>query len=63
MDRAYRRYWINQAIPGLFVEAGDEPRGPCQDKPLLISTNTGEDTLAYVTKLFEAQKERGKFLM
>ncbi|KAJ0173447.1 hypothetical protein K1T71_010596 [Dendrolimus kikuchii] len=58
MDRAYRRYWINQAIPGLFVEAGDEPRGPCQDKPLQISTNTGEDTLAYVTKLFEAQRER-----
>ncbi|XP_047994277.1 bromodomain adjacent to zinc finger domain protein 1A [Leguminivora glycinivorella] len=31
-DRAYRRYWLNQHVAGLFVENGAESRGPCRDK-------------------------------
>nr|XP_037876402.1 bromodomain adjacent to zinc finger domain protein 1A isoform X2 [Bombyx mori] len=58
MDRAYRRYWLNQAVAGLFVEAGTEPRGPCRDKPLPSAPEHGEDTLTYVTRLFETEKER-----
>ncbi|XP_048486148.1 bromodomain adjacent to zinc finger domain protein 1A [Plutella xylostella] len=57
-DRAYRRYWLNQCVAGLFVEAGAEPRGPCLDKPVLPAP-PDEDTLTYVTKLFESDKERG----
>ncbi|CAG9128073.1 unnamed protein product [Plutella xylostella] len=56
-DRAYRRYWLNQCVAGLFVEAGAEPRGPCLDKPVLPAP-PDEDTLTYVTKLFESDKER-----
>ncbi|XP_037293996.1 bromodomain adjacent to zinc finger domain protein 1A isoform X2 [Manduca sexta] len=61
MDRAFRRYWLNQAVAGLFVEAGAEPRGRCRDKPLPAAppAAAGEDTLAYVTRLFETEKERG----
>ncbi|XP_049878091.1 bromodomain adjacent to zinc finger domain protein 1A isoform X2 [Pectinophora gossypiella] len=58
-DRAYRRYWLHQRIGGLFVEAGDEPRGPCRDKPVPPAPHARGDTLAYVTELFENEKERG----
>lgn len=60
-DRAYRRCWVQRAVAGLFVEAGSESRGACQ-KPVMpvTSNNQGDssDTLAHVSQLFEAQKER-----
>ncbi|KAJ2944681.1 hypothetical protein O0L34_g4038 [Tuta absoluta] len=57
-DRAYRRYWLNQRVAGLFVEAGQEPRGPCADKPVAPVSAARTDTLAYVTQLFETEKEK-----
>ncbi|XP_028157574.1 bromodomain adjacent to zinc finger domain protein 1A, partial [Ostrinia furnacalis] len=55
-DRAFRRYWINQRVAGLFVEAGAEPRGPCRDKPVPPAPPRTDDTLSYVTKLFETER-------
>ncbi|XP_052756490.1 bromodomain adjacent to zinc finger domain protein 1A isoform X2 [Galleria mellonella] len=57
-DRAFRRYWVNQRVPGLFVEAGDEPRGGCRDKPVPPAPPHPGDTLAYVAELFESERER-----
>lgn len=65
-DRAYRRYWLHQSVPGVFVEAGAEPRGVCRDKPVspVVTLSTlhapPADTLAYVKQLFE--NERGESL-
>ncbi|KAL0819369.1 hypothetical protein ABMA28_007492 [Loxostege sticticalis] len=55
-DRAFRRYWVNQRVAGLWVEAGDEPRGPCRDKPVPPAPPRTGDTLSYVTKLFETER-------
>ncbi|KAM3959359.1 ATP-dependent chromatin assembly factor large subunit [Aphomia sociella] len=57
-DRGFRRYWVNQRVPGLFVEAGDEPRGACRDKPVPPAPPHPGDTLAYVAELFESERER-----
>lgn len=32
-DRSYRRYWLFQSLPGLFVEQDDEFLGKCLPKP------------------------------
>ena len=32
-DRAYRRYWVIDSLPGLYVENDDEFVGDCLDQP------------------------------
>lgn len=32
-DRSYRRYWLFQSIPGLFIEQDDDYLGKCLPKP------------------------------
>ncbi|GAB0088714.1 Bromodomain adjacent to zinc finger domain protein 1A, bromodomain [Sergentomyia squamirostris] len=31
-DRAHRKYWLFNSLPGLFVEHSEEDVGPCQDE-------------------------------
>ncbi|KAJ8714265.1 hypothetical protein PYW08_007885 [Mythimna loreyi] len=58
-DRAFRRYWVQRSLAGLFVEAGAEARGACAHKPVQPARrDDAHDTLAHVAKLFEQQKER-----
>ncbi|XP_059047927.1 bromodomain adjacent to zinc finger domain protein 1A [Achroia grisella] len=58
-DRGFRRYWVNQRVAGLFVEAGDEPRGGCGRKPAPPAPpRTSGDPLAYVAQLLRTERER-----
>lgn len=68
-DRAFRRYWVGRGVAGLFAEAGAEAeagagadadaRGGCSKPVAQLPRAAHGDTLAHVTKLFEAQRERG----
>ena len=40
-DRAYRRFWVVDALPGLFVEHDDDFVGPCLDSPTPMDANAG----------------------
>ena len=40
-DRAYRRYWLLDTLPGLFVEHDDDFVGACFDSPTPCSANEG----------------------
>lgn len=60
-DRAHRRFWVFASLPGLFVEHDERFAGSCLDKPTphnldLIKV---EDTLTYVCKLFEEERNGG----
>ncbi|CAB3249511.1 unnamed protein product [Arctia plantaginis] len=57
-DRAFRRYWVGRGVAGLFAEAGGEARGACTKPVAQLPPAAAADTLAHVTKLFEAQRER-----
>lgn len=51
-DRCYRRYWLFESVPGLFVEDHEPNAGPCltnivQQHPVLSTCEPG----AYITKL------------
>ncbi|XP_041970100.1 bromodomain adjacent to zinc finger domain protein 1A isoform X2 [Aricia agestis] len=50
-DRAFQRYWVSRRVPGLFVEAGAEPRGPCRRKPLPAPPAPRADLLSYIADL------------
>ena len=39
-DRAYRRYWVLEALPGLFVEHDDDLVGTCLPNPTEINPNS-----------------------
>ena len=39
-DRAYRRYWVVEAIPGLFVEHDDDLVGTCLPTPTVLNPNS-----------------------
>ncbi|GBP32377.1 Bromodomain adjacent to zinc finger domain protein 1A [Eumeta japonica] len=56
MDRAYRRYMLNQCVPGLFVEWSGDNVGVCHDKPVLPAAPRGDDVMAYVRALFEKER-------
>ena len=46
-DRAYRRYWVLESIPGVYVEHDDELVGTCLPNPTVINPNSkpiDEDT-------------------
>ncbi|RVE44114.1 hypothetical protein evm_011225 [Chilo suppressalis] len=58
-DRAFRRYWVNQRVAGIFVEAGAEPRGPCRHKPVPPApshASPARDPLAYVARLLDTER-------
>ncbi len=38
-DRAYRRYWVLESIPGLFVEHDDDQVGCCLSEPTKLNPN------------------------
>ncbi|KAL4713092.1 hypothetical protein ACJJTC_001146, partial [Scirpophaga incertulas] len=54
-DRAFRRYWVNRHVGGVFVEAAAEPRGPCRAKPVAAPPAQRPHTLAYVATLLERE--------
>lgn len=60
-DRAHRRYWLFASLPGLFVEHDERFAGSCLDKPTPHNLDLVkmEDTLSYVCKLFEEERNGG----
>ncbi|KAG8235735.1 hypothetical protein J437_LFUL016197 [Ladona fulva] len=60
-DRAYRRFWLFNSLPGLFVEDNEELPGSCLPSPTphipaLVMANDQDEALACVQRMFE---ERG----
>lgn len=39
-DRAYRRFWILESLPGLYVEHDDDTVGVCLPNPTIINPNS-----------------------
>lgn len=39
-DRAYRRFWILESLPGLFIEHDDDTVGVCLPNPTVINPNS-----------------------
>lgn len=60
-DRAHRRFWLFASLPGLFVEHDERFAGSCLDKPTPhnLELSKSEDTLSYVCKLFEEERNGG----
>lgn len=60
-DRAHRRYWLFASLPGLFVEHDERFAGTCLSKPTPhnLELTKMEDTLSYVCKLFEEERNGG----
>ncbi|XP_034233074.1 bromodomain adjacent to zinc finger domain protein 1A isoform X2 [Thrips palmi] len=60
-DRAHRRFWLFASLPGLFVEHDERFAGSCLDKPTPHNLDLVkmEDTLSYVCKLFEEERNGG----
>jgi len=40
-DRAYRRFWAFESVPGVFVEHDDDFVGDCRDEPTPFDPNAG----------------------
>ncbi len=40
-DRAYRRFWALETLPGLFVEHDDDTVGPCLEEPTRVDAGAG----------------------
>ena len=60
-DRAYRRYWLIDTIPGLFVEHDDDLVGPCLDKPTPVDKNSGPlDEESAMKRVREIMNGKGK---
>ncbi|XP_052121345.1 bromodomain adjacent to zinc finger domain protein 1A isoform X2 [Frankliniella occidentalis] len=60
-DRAHRRFWLFASLPGLFVEHDERFAGSCLSKPTPhnLELTKMEDTLSYVCKLFEEERNGG----
>lgn len=61
-DRSYRKFWIFTSLGGLFVEDNEEWPGECLPTPTPVcrnSINLEEDTMSYVKKLFEEERNCG----
>lgn len=61
-DRSYRKFWIFTTLGGLFIEDNEEWPGSCLSAPTPISRNllsVEEDTMSYVRKLFEEERNCG----
>ena len=60
-DRAYRRYWVLEALPGLFVEHDDDLVGTCLPNPTEINPNSkpmDENTaLEMAKKILDAREK------
>ncbi|KAF4527597.1 hypothetical protein B566_EDAN015151 [Ephemera danica] len=57
LDRAYRRYWMFQSLPGIFVEHDDDFVGPCIEQGTPTNrVQLCDDPLEYVRHLFVAQQ-------
>ena len=60
-DRAYRRFWTLESLPGLFVEHDDELVGPCMDTPTPYEGSTGPmDEETATKRVQEILNSRGK---
>ncbi|EEB13984.1 bromodomain adjacent to zinc finger protein domain 1, baz1, putative [Pediculus humanus corporis] len=61
-DRSYRKFWIFSTLGGLFIEDNEEWPGSCLSTPTPISKNfvlLEEDTMTYIKKLFEEERNWG----
>ncbi len=60
-DRAYRRFWALETLPGLFVEHDDDTVGPCLDQPTPLDPNAGpmdeETAMKKVAQILEARNQ------
>ncbi|KAL1122830.1 hypothetical protein AAG570_003156 [Ranatra chinensis] len=61
MDRAFRRFWVFQTLPGLFVERSNEGTfGTCLPKGT-PNFSDDSDKILYVRKLFEEGGDKENF--
>ncbi|KAK6628120.1 hypothetical protein RUM44_010602 [Polyplax serrata] len=61
-DRSYRKFWIFTTVGGLFIEDNEAWPGSCLPQPTPINrnlVNVEEDTMSYVKKLFEEERNCG----
>ena len=62
-DRAYRRYWVIDSLPGLYVEHDDDSIGSCLPQPTPYNPNAGplDETTALirVKEILDA-RDKGK---
>ena len=59
-DRAFRRYWLTESVPGLYVEHDDDTVGECQrDEPTPWEANPmpmdEERAMVKVKEIMEAR--------
>merc|ERR1711997_1226421 len=62
-DRAYRRYWVIDSLPGLYVEHDDDSIGQCLPQPTPYNPNAGPldeaTALIRVKEILDA-RDKGK---
>lgn len=52
-DRAFRRFWILESLPGVFVEHDDDFVGSCLTEPTPFNPNAGPlDEASALEKVF-----------
>ncbi len=60
-DRAYRRFWALETLPGLFVEHDDDTVGPCLEEPTRVDPDAGPmDEGAAIKKVAEILDSRDR---
>lgn len=57
-DRAYRRYWIFNSLPGLFVEDNELNPGTCRPTPTPYNPHSNLDMTDALQDLFRVQAEK-----
>lgn len=57
-DRAYRRYWIFNSLPGLFVEDNEVNPGICRPTPTPYDPDSNLDLTDALQDLFRVQAEK-----
>ena len=63
-DRAYRRFWVFESVPGVFVEHDDDLIGVCREEPtpwdpdLLVQPLTEEQAMVRAREILEVSHTR-----
>ena len=63
-DRAYRRFWVFESVPGVFVEHDDDLIGCCREEPtpwdpdLLVQPLTEEQAVVRAREILEVSHTR-----
>ena len=52
-DRAYRRYWIFNSVPGIFVEHDDDTVGTCLPSPTPYMSEVNLEDMSFIKENFE----------